>query len=352
MKKIPVIDITDLYHPYQDPGDNFDLLTAYALPEIDLRAVILDITERFRWEEGFPHPKYGFQGGGPREPGIIPVSQCNYLFGRSVPYGIGPFREMNSQTDIMDDVPAYHNGIEVFLNALRESEEKVQVLCFGSARVIAAAFNREPALLREKIGCIHLSAGSSGAYLEWNVELDVHAVVRLLRSDLPIALYPCATENGPWDIGRHNTFWKAPDLQFVEDMDPPLRRYLSFAFSRSNRLDHLRYLEKAPLEPDLFRNIRDHSVWETAIWMQVAGRTLQKTAEGYRYRPAGEGQAVLEETLLSCRVQAEDNGLFTWDLTDEASNLRLYTRETPENLNAMLAEALAELYVSFRSGLR
>ena len=29
-KKIPIIDITDLYHPYQDPGDNFDLMMAYA----------------------------------------------------------------------------------------------------------------------------------------------------------------------------------------------------------------------------------------------------------------------------------------------------------------------------------
>lgn len=40
--KIPVIVITDLYHPAQDPGDNFDLLMAYALPNIDLKAVILD----------------------------------------------------------------------------------------------------------------------------------------------------------------------------------------------------------------------------------------------------------------------------------------------------------------------
>ena len=43
---VPVIDVTDLYHPHQDVGDNFDVLAAYALPEIDLRAVILDCTER------------------------------------------------------------------------------------------------------------------------------------------------------------------------------------------------------------------------------------------------------------------------------------------------------------------
>ena len=46
--RVPVIDVTDLYHPHQDVGDNFDIVTAYALPEIDLRAVVLDCTEAFR----------------------------------------------------------------------------------------------------------------------------------------------------------------------------------------------------------------------------------------------------------------------------------------------------------------
>lgn len=82
-KRVPVIDITDLYHPYQDPGDNFDLIAAYALPENDLRAIILDPTEGFRAEvatagDGSRH------GGGPRDAGIIPVMQLNYLFDRNV----------------------------------------------------------------------------------------------------------------------------------------------------------------------------------------------------------------------------------------------------------------------------
>ena len=38
-QRIPVIDCTDLYHPHQDVGDNFDLVLPYALnEEIDLRA--------------------------------------------------------------------------------------------------------------------------------------------------------------------------------------------------------------------------------------------------------------------------------------------------------------------------
>jgi hypothetical protein len=36
-EKIPLVVITDLYHPHQDPGDNFDLINCFALPDVDLR---------------------------------------------------------------------------------------------------------------------------------------------------------------------------------------------------------------------------------------------------------------------------------------------------------------------------
>ena len=45
---MPLIDVTDLYHTPQDPGDNFDIVTAYAMPGLDLKAVILDVTEALR----------------------------------------------------------------------------------------------------------------------------------------------------------------------------------------------------------------------------------------------------------------------------------------------------------------
>ena len=66
MKTIPIIDVTDLYHPHQDCGDNFDLVAPHALPEIDLRAVILDATQRFR----LPVTENGFYSdrSGPRDP--------------------------------------------------------------------------------------------------------------------------------------------------------------------------------------------------------------------------------------------------------------------------------------------
>ena len=47
MKRIPLIHVTDLYHPPQDPDDQLDLATVAALDEYDLKGVVLDITQRF-----------------------------------------------------------------------------------------------------------------------------------------------------------------------------------------------------------------------------------------------------------------------------------------------------------------
>jgi hypothetical protein len=180
--KIPVIDITDLYHPHQDVGDNFDLIAAYGLPEIDLKAVILDITQVFhngKWAK--------------LDPGIIPVEQLDYIFDRTVPYGMGPFTRMRSPEDKMLDAPKFQtSGIDLMLKVLRESPKKVHIVSFGSLRPLAVAWAREPQLMRAKVAQIHICAGSClPTKIEWNVYLDPKAMIGILRSGLPIALHPC-----------------------------------------------------------------------------------------------------------------------------------------------------------------
>ena len=88
-RRVPLIDCTDLYHPHQDPGDNVDLVAAYALPEVDLKAVILDVTQQYRTE------------GGRRDAGFIPVLQLNSIFNRNVPCGVTPYAKMKSPGDTM-----------------------------------------------------------------------------------------------------------------------------------------------------------------------------------------------------------------------------------------------------------
>lgn len=354
MERTPVIDVTDLYHPHQDVGDNFDLLMAYALPEIDLRAVVLDCTERFRGAiADHPNPNYR-DPTGPRDPGFIPVVQLNYLFGRDVPMATGPFSLMKSPQDTMSSVPGFQqNGINLILKTLRHSDQAIHILSFGSARSIAAAFNREPDLMREKVACIHLCAGGHPyGYLEWNVMLDPHAIVSLLRSGLPVAIYPCATDKGPFAYGRHNSFWKLKNLAFIRRMDPGLRRYLCFAFGRTSRMDYLRAMDED--EPrELLQRVceMEHNIWETAIWAQVANRRIVQNADGdFRLLPACKVRSsdkVLPNELRPCHVSVEDSGQYHIELAANSVNCWLYDREDPMINELAMREALPKLYESF-----
>ena len=350
MNKIPIIDVTDLYHPYQDCGDNFDLVAAYALPEVELRAVILDVTERFRQRS----TQAGFysDASGPRDPGFIPVTQLNYIFGRRVPVAAGPFYQMRSGTDPMIDGPRFGQaGVELILETLRDSAEPVDILCFSSARAIAAAWNRQPELLRQKVRRLHLSAGAApGGYLEWNVALDPYAFARLLRSDLPIALYPCATSEGPFSYGQHNTYWNLPNLEFIRGMEPRLRRYLGFAFGRIARMDFLRAMDEdlpAEIMEGMYKT--EHRVWETAIWQTLTGRRLVKCQEGFRLMPVPEAgrNPGLPSDLRPVHLNVRDDGDFDFTFTRSPTSCYLYDRGDARANEAALREALPALYQGF-----
>ncbi len=350
-RRVPVIDITDLYHPHQDVGDNFDLIAGYALPEIDLKAVILDVTDDYR-HHGTPAYR---DETGPRDPGIIPVTQLNSIFDRNIPYGICPYARQKSPTDPMLDAPHFQqSGIDLILKILRESPEKVEILSFGSCRPLAIAYNRNPDLLRRKVHCIHLAAGASSPdFLEWNVMLDPHAMVCLLQSDLPIAIYPCATAKGATDLGQNNSYWMLPDLQFIRRLDPLLQRYLAYAFERSTRSDFLVALEEEPSAEVIGRICqRQHHVWETALWTQVARRRLVRREDGhFRLVPVADLKSTdteLLERLVPCQVDVRPDGLFTFKETAKPTNFSIYEREDPQQNEAALREALPELYESFQ----
>src|SRR5690625_2425140 len=129
MKKTPVIVVTDLYHPHQDPGDNFDLIFPYAMPNIDLQAVVLDCTDRYRRPYANHEEPFFRDPTGPRDPGFIPVIQLNSIFNRNVPVSVGPYTPMKSTDDVMTDVPEFQQqGIELILNTLDNYEGQMEIV--------------------------------------------------------------------------------------------------------------------------------------------------------------------------------------------------------------------------------
>lgn len=369
MAQKPVMVITDLYHPYQDPGDNLDLINGYALADVDLKAVILDITDAFR-KDTADHPTLWKDPRGPREAGIIPVEQLNYIFNRKVRYAIGPVDLMQSETDEMRNTPSYYNGVELFLETLKETDKPLEVISFGSARVIAVAWNRDPQLLMQKISRIHLCAGTAaskyemgsdaGANMipggEWNVSLDVFAFTRLLRSPLPIALYPCAGKDGGFVKDPNNSYWKLKDMSFLRAMDPRLQRYLDFAFGKRMPYDFLRAMDKGqPYANPADIQFKEFHVWESAVWIEVTDRVLIRDAHhGFKLmdkKVVSPSDQVLESGLRPCKLtEIRDDGRFEFEYAKGPSRITIYFRANPEENEEALNQVIPELFKSYSPG--
>ncbi len=365
-KKKSLIVITDLYHPYQDPGDNLDLLNGFALHDVDLKAVILDITDSFR-KDTADHPTLWKDPRGPREAGVIPVLQLNYIFNRQVKFAVGPVKCMRSETDKMSDAPGFFQGVELLMDVLKQEKEPIEIVSFGSARIIAVAYNRDPELMKKKIKRIHLSAGTAAPTYEmgsdqgangipggeWNVALDVFAFTRLLRSPLPVALYPCAGKDGGFVKDRNNTYWKLNDMSFLREMHPQLQCYLDFAFGKKLSYDFLKAMEQgSPYKENAKIQFTEFHVWESAVWIEATNRVLIKDKAG-NYKLMGKNErsqddVVLSGGLRSCKLtEIRDDGRFSFKYVDGPASKSIYYRSDPEENEAALNAVIPELLKSF-----
>jgi hypothetical protein len=328
--KIPFIHTTDLYSPPQDPDDHVDLATVFALPELDLRAVILDPTRKFV---------------GQHDPGFIPVAQLNYLTGQAVPVAAGPIDPLRSPSDAARDRPRREQtGIELLLNTLSHCQEPALVSVVGSARVIAAAWNREPKLLQQKVRAVMVNVGATTGQpgAEWNVDLDVQAWIALWRSGLPILWYPCTGEHGPTGLDPHNTYWPVSHRRLFDGLPQPLRAYFDYAFNHHGRGDIIWALSVLGDGPSWEKVLAgQRNMWSTASLVMAAGRVLAETSEGWRFiareQAAGLKQQTLEMLPVQCGV--DDAGVVHWSLKPESGNVRIFRRKPDEEHVRDMGEA-------------
>lgn len=329
-QRIPFIHTTDLYNPPQDPDDHVDLATVYALPELDLRAIILDPTRKFL---------------GKHDPGFVPVSQMNYLTGRAVPVAIGPCDALRSPADAAKDRPICEQaGIVLLLESLRRCEEPAIVSVVGSARVVAAAWNREPNLLRQKVRSVIVNAGATTSKpgAEWNTDLDVHAWVALMRSDLPILWYPCTGEHGPTGLAPYNTYWAVGHRQLFDQLPPGLRAFFDYAFNQSGRGDIIRAMSVLGNGPSWEKVLAGRrNMWSTVSFILAAGRVLAETKAGWRFVPQDQAAGLKQQSLelLPIRCQVSDAGVVQWSLDSAAGNKRIFRRTPNEEHVRAMSEA-------------
>ena len=170
-KSVPIVYITDLYHPHDDPDDHYDLATLFGTPAFDIKAIVIDMGKR-----------------GIDRPGLPAIQQLMHITGNTaVPCATGLTEDLKSQSDKADQqAQDVQGGVNLILKVLRESDKPVTLFGTGSLRDVAAAYNREPALFQSKVARFYVNAGSTAGVVEWNVSLDPHAYVRIMNSTLPI----------------------------------------------------------------------------------------------------------------------------------------------------------------------
>ncbi len=295
--KIPVLYCTDLFHPHDDPDDHFDLSCLYALPEVDIKAVILD------------------QGTKQQEkPGRIPIAQMNRLTGREVPAAIGLAEPLNSPEDTGKQQPEpYQEGVEIILSVLRKSSRPVTVVAVGSLRDIAAAYNRKPKLCQKKIAKLCIFIGEAGTdFREYNVNLDVHAYRCIMNAPLPVYWVPCF-DGGLWVNNGNASFWQAKQEHLLAGTADPVLNFFLYMFQHKSAEDPAAALFESPPPEEKGRIFAEtRNLWCCAVFPWLAGRIylLREGACRAVPREALQPGDMLVEPFgfVPVAVQVDENG--------------------------------------------
>lgn len=343
--RIPLFHITDLYHAPQDPDDQIDLATVFSLPEYDVKGIGLDVTRKFL--DG----TFDF----PRDPGFIPVSQLSYLTGKSIPTGMGPIDPLTGPLDTAQNRPrTEQTAINLLLDILQESPIPVVISITGSARILTAAFNREPDLVSSKTKSVLLNAGSTGGpKIEWNVMLDTEAYVGVWKSGLPIDWYPCSTESGAFSrTADRATYFQASHRTLFENLSPSLRAWMHYTIAGSSRGDFIRALHELGTGATWTTILEgSRNMWATASLVLTAGRVLRQTDAGWRFVQSSQLDATDSWPMLLDPISAttDETGRVEWMLDTSESRYRLFRRRPGREFGDAMTEALGALLADFSS---
>jgi hypothetical protein len=280
-----------LFHPPDDPDDWFDLATLFAIGQFDIRGIVLDQGEKQKERSG-----------------RIPIEQMMAITGRKgIVSAYGLPRKLQSPSDKgLDQPEEFQAGVELILSVLRKSDKKVTLIAVGSLRDVCAAYNREPGLLKKKVERLYVVAGHSDGGEEYNVQLDPHAYVGVMRSGLPIYWMPC--------FGKEPYLcrWQFRQGDVLENCPLELQNYFVYGLTRADpkKIDAVLALDK-PIAADVKERIwaMDRAMWSTAAFIHAAGLTVVMKDGQWRLVPAEEaGEAKPAFRFVPALVSVKDDG--------------------------------------------
>jgi hypothetical protein len=312
--KVPLIHCTDLFHPPNDPDDHVDLATVFAIPQFEVRAIILDQGQ--------------LQAA---TPGSIPVEQMEALTGRKIPFATGLGTPLRYPEDRgLNQFPHYQGAVELILRTLRESNEKVFFTIVGSARDVVAAYNREPELFRQKTARLYFADGNNGGG-------DPQAYIRLMTAELPLYWCPAfgkldTVEDmamGKLKPDTYRAYWKFRQSEVFSAMPSSLQNYFLYALSRKNPAltEPMAYLHSTPetkLREQQWKETR--YMWSTAAIYDAAGCDLYRKGESWLASPnpvPGFEKALVYE-FVPANVSIDRDLRITLDFTRPSKQLKVF----------------------------
>jgi hypothetical protein len=330
-RRTPVLHVTDLFRPHNDPDDHWDLACVYALAhqgDIDLKGILIDYPPTSRSD---------------RNPDIAAVAQMNLICGLCVPTGVGSPHRLTSRNDIQASASNTDlQGIRMITNVLKESPRPVVVNILGSSQDVAIAGKREPELFAAKCAAVYLNAGTgspnmgSTSKLEYNVTLDKLAYAAIFDLPCPVYWMPCFEdmESRERSVREYGTHYKFRQDQILPYLSRNVQNYFAYMFGRYTDHNWLGYLN-GPSDQALLSKVgaMNRSMWCTAGFFHAAGYMVCRDG---KIAPLSEESDPAVFTFDPIRIRCEDNGVTKWT-HDMNSKLRfiLHVRDMDHYQSAM-----------------
>ena len=323
----PVILVSDLMRPFDDPDDHWDLATAFALAysgAIDLKGMIIDSPENEAYIEN-------------KNPDVAAVAMLNYITGLHVPVVTGSPHPLKNKFDkqeyaLVKDM----GGVHLIHDILSESEVKVKIVITGSSRDVAIALNRFPRLFEEKCGGIYINAGFANddnpyerSRPEWNTKLDIQAYHAIFLANCPIYWLPC---NVSHYVLLHS--------DIIPQLSLNMKKFFTFMYEKRPAENWYQYLQK-PLDGALLNSINDkyRSMFCTIGFLHATGFNNSSHGKVPTLLPEFDWQ-LFEPVQIS---KDAENGYMPYSLSEKSNIFLLRVDEDKTVYKEKTSRALANL---------
>jgi len=329
-----IIHQTDLFRPYNDPDDHWDLATVFALAArgaLRLQGVLIDAP---------PQPRFN--------PDVEAVAQMNVLHGMAVPAVVGSTRSLRSATQgLAQCQETDRSGGAWLLQALKSSDDPVIINVVGSCRDVALAANTDPDLFARRCAGVYLNAGYGAARLqadwelEYNVQRDLAAYRAMFALPCPLYWLPCFEDIRRGEITEWGTLWWFRQSEILGALRGTLQQYFLYALGSEPEAGWYQFLEGIPPSELLSRvGSEMRAMWSTAGLLHAAGFVVDGTGA---LEPLGKRGVDPVFEFVPVTVRCTETGQTSWERETTSHNRFLFRVRHPHLYRQAMTRALCEL---------